>query len=34
MTITIGDFEFPIPVPEKKYETIMIGTMPIQVEVT
>ena len=34
MTITIGDFEFPIPVPEKKYQTIMIGTMPIQVEVT
>ena len=34
MTITIGDFEFPISVPEKKYQTIMIGTMPIQVEVT
>ena len=29
MTITIGDFEFPIPVTEKKYQTIMIGTMPI-----
>ena len=34
MTITIGDFEFLISVPEKKYQTIMIGTMPIQVEVT
>jgi hypothetical protein len=34
MTITVGDFEFPILVPEKKYQTIMIGTMPIQVEIT
>ena len=34
MTITIGGFEFPILVTEKEYQTIMIGTMPIQVEVT
>lgn len=34
MTITIGDFKFSIPVPEKIYKTIMIGIMPIQIEVT
>lgn len=32
--MTIEDFEFPIQVSEKKYETIMIGTIPIKVEVT
>ena len=33
MTITIGDFEFPLPVPEKKYQTLIVGTMHIPVEV-
>lgn len=32
--MTIEYFEFPIQVSEKKYETIMIGTIPIKVEVT
>jgi hypothetical protein len=34
MTITIGEIECPVPVHEKIYQTIMIGSMPIQVEVT
>ena len=34
MTITIRDFEFRIPVSKKKYQTIVIRTMPIQVEVS
>ena len=33
-TITIGDFEFPLSVPEKKYQTLIIGTMHIPVKVT
>ena len=33
-TIKIGEFYCTIPMPKKKYETIMIGTISIEVEVT
>jgi hypothetical protein len=33
-TITIGGFEFPLPLVKKKYETLIIGEMHIPVEVT
>ena len=34
MTNTIGGFKTPLPVPENKYQTLIIGTMHIPVEVT
>ena len=34
MTLTIGSFEIPIPPPKPKYDIIMIGSIPIKVEVT
>ena len=33
-TIKIGEFYCPIPMPQKEYEIVMIGTMSIKVEVT
>ena len=33
-TIKIGEFYCPIPVPQKEYEIIMVGTMSIKIEVT
>ena len=33
-TIKIGELYCPIPMPKNKYETIMIGTIYIEVEVT
>ena len=33
-TIAIGGFKFPLPTVKKKYEIIMVGDMPILVEVT
>ena len=33
-TIKIGEFYYPIPMTQKEYETVMIGSMSIKVEVT
>ena len=33
-TIKIGEYYCPIPMPKKDYEIVMVGTMPIKVEVT
>ncbi len=33
-TIQIGQFHLPMPMPKKEYDIVMIGTMPIKVEVT
>src|SRR3954462_13459628 len=33
-TIKVGEFYGPIPSPKKEYDIIMVGTMPIKVEVT
>ena len=33
-TLIVGSFEIPLPPPEPKYATIMIGTIPIKYEVT
>jgi hypothetical protein len=33
-TIAIGGFKFPLPTVKKKYEIIMVGDMPVPVEVT
>jgi hypothetical protein len=33
-TITIGSFQLPLPTVKKKYEMIMVGDMPIPIEVT
>jgi hypothetical protein len=33
-TIKIGEYYCPIPLPKKEYDIIMIGTIPIKVEVT
>ena len=33
-TIMIGSFEIPLPAPPPKYDTLMIGTMPIRVKVS
>ena len=33
-TITIGGFEFPLPIAKKKYDILIVGDMHIPVEVT
>jgi hypothetical protein len=33
-TIIVGSFEIPIPPPKPRYQTIMVGTIPIFCEVT
>jgi hypothetical protein len=32
--LTVGSFEIPIPPPKPKYQTIMVGTIPIYCEVS
>jgi hypothetical protein len=34
LTLTIGSFKIPIPPPEPKYEILMIGSIPLKMEVT
>ena len=33
-TITIGSFQLPIPTIKKKYEILVVGDMPVPIEVT
>ena len=33
-TITIGDFEFPLPTAKKKYDILIVGNVHIPVEAT
>lgn len=33
-TVTIGDFELPIPTAKRKYEILIVGDMHIPVKVT